>query len=132
MILTLLDYLGTFSKEPLLLLMLAFTLMNLLLLARLFFRKRPVLEKAVEGTLEMVDHETPILIEVATLEEVQPVQTNGNVDIQVDTEVMPLLSGEEPDACKYCLIFNGLSSVVCPNCGRLLKKTTHPEIAHAF
>ncbi len=134
MILTLLDYLGPFSKEPLLLLMLSFTLMNLLLLARLFFRKRPVLEKAMEGTLEMVDEEAPILIDVATLEEIQPVQTNGNVDIrvQVDTEVLPLLSGEDPDACKYCLIFNGLSSVVCPNCGRLLKNTPQPEIAHAF
>ncbi len=132
MILTLLDYLGTFSKEPLLLLMLAFTLMNLLLLARLFFRKRPVLEKAMEGTLEMADEEEPILIDVATLEEIQPVQTNGNVEFQVDTEVIPLLSGEEPDACKYCLIFKGLSSVVCPNCGRLLKNTIKPEIAHAF
>jgi hypothetical protein len=134
MILTLLDYLGTFSKEPLLLLMLAFTLMNLLLLARLFFRKRPVLEKTVEGALEMVDEEEPILIEVATLEEIQPVQTNGNVDIQaqVEPEVMTLLSAEEPDACKYCLIFKGLSSIVCPNCGRPLKNTTRLGIAHAF
>jgi hypothetical protein len=131
MILTLLDYLGTFSKEPLLLLMLAFTLMNLLLLARLFFRKRPVLEKAVEGSLEMGDEDVPKLIDVATLEEIQPVQTNGNVDIRMDTEVKPFLHGEEPDACKYCLIFKGLSSVVCPNCGRLLKNTTQPEIAHA-
>jgi len=132
MILTLLDYLGTFSKEPLLLLMLAFTLMNLLLLARLFFRKRPVLDKTVEGALEMVDEGEPILIEVATLEEIQPVQTDGNVDVQVDAEVMTLLSAEEPDACKYCLIFEGLSSVVCPNCGRPLKNTTRLGIAHAF
>ena len=129
MILTLLDYLGTFSKEPLLLLMSAFTLMNLLLLARLFFRKRPVLEKAVEGTLEMVDEEEPILIDIATLEESSPVQTNGNVDIrvQVDTEDITLLSSEEPDTCKYCLIFKELSSVVCPNCGRPLKNTPRPH-----
>jgi len=132
MLLTLLDYLGTFSKEPLLLLMLAFTLMNLLLLARLFFRKRPVLDKTVEGALEMVDEGEPVLIEVAALEEIQPVQTDGDVDVQVDAEVVTLLSAEEPDACKYCLIFEGLSSVVCPNCGRPLKNTTRLGIAHAF
>jgi hypothetical protein len=112
--------------------MLAFTLVNLLLLARLFFRKRPVLDKTVEGALEMVDEGEPILIEVATLEEIQPVQTDGNVDVQVDAEVMTLLSAEEPDACKYCLIFKGLSSIVCPNCGRPLKNTTRLGIAHAL
>ncbi len=127
--LTLLEYLGTFSKEPLLLLMFAFIPMNLLLLARLLFRKRQVLEKAVEGTLEIVDEEEPILIDIATLKETYPVQINGNVDIrvQVDTEDITLLSGEAPDTCKYCLIFKELSSIVCPNCGRPLKNTRQPH-----
>lgn len=129
MILTLLEILWPFSKEPLLLLMFVITLTNLLLLARVFFRRKRVIEKDVEGSLEMVDDEDPILIDIANLEESRPIQVNGNIDIQVqvDAEVQTLLSAEGPDACKYCFIFKDLSSVVCPNCGRLLKVTSWVE-----
>lgn len=129
MILTLLEILWPFSKEPLLLLMFVITLTNLLLLARVFFRRKRVIEKDVEGSLEMVDDEDPILIDIANLEESRPIQVNGNMDIQVqvDAEVQTLLSAEGPDACKYCFIFKDLSSVVCPNCGRLLKVTSWVE-----
>ncbi len=129
MILTLLEILWPFSKEPLLLLMFVITLTNLLLLARVFFRRKRVIEKDVEGSLEMVDDEDPILFDIANLEESRPIQVNGNMDIrvQVDAEVQTWLSAEGPDACKYCFIFKDLSSVVCPNCGRLLKVTSWVE-----
>ena len=129
MILTLLEILWPFSKEPLLLLMFVITLTNLLLLARVFFRRKRVIEKDVEGSLEMVDDEDPILFDIANLEESRPIQVNGNMDIQVqvDAEVQTLLSAEGPDACKYCFIFKDLSSVVCPNCGRRLNVTTQDE-----
>ncbi len=63
----------------------------------------------------------PILIDIANLDQSRPIQVEGNPDIQVDAEVQTLLSDEGLDACKYCFIFNDLSSMVCPNCGRLLK-----------
>lgn len=129
MILSLPETLWSFSKEPLFLLMFVFTLINLLLLARLFFRRRRVLEKDVAGSLEMVDDEDPILIDIENLEESRPIQENGNVDVRVQAgaEVQSLFSAEGPDACKYCLIFKDLSSVVCPNCGRLLKVSLRVE-----
>ena len=132
MILTLLDYLWTFSKEPILLVMLVFALINLLFLARLLFKRRRIIEKDVVGPLEIKDDEDPFLIDVANLEEIRPVRVNGNIDIQVnegrvDVKVQTLLSAEGPDACKYCSIFADLSSVVCPNCGRLLKVTPQVE-----
>ena len=110
-------------------LMFVITLTNLLLLARVFFRRKRVIEKDVEGSLEMVDDEDPIFIDIANLEESRPIQVNENMDIrvQVDAEVQTLLSAEGPDACKYCFIFKDLSSVVCPNCGRLLKVTSWVE-----
>ncbi len=109
--------------------MFVITLTNLLLLARFFFRRKRVIEKDVEGSLEMVDDEDPILIDIANLEESRPIQVNGNMDIQVqvDAEVQTLISAEGSDACKYCFIFKDLSSVVCPNCGRLLKVTSWVE-----
>ena len=130
MILTFLDYLGTFSKELILLVMLVFALINILLLARLVFRRRQAIDEEVEGPLEMVGDEDPILIDVATIKETRPVRGNGNMDIRAqvneerfDGKVPTLLPAEGPDACKYCSIFQNLSSVVCPNCGRLLKVT---------
>lgn len=132
MILTLLDYLWTFSKEPILLVMLVFALINLLLLARLLFKRRRKIEKYVVGPLEIKDDEDPFLIDVANLEEIRPVRVNGNIDIQVnegrvDVKVQTSFSAEGPDECKYCSIFKDLSSVVCPNCGRLLKVTPQVE-----
>jgi hypothetical protein len=114
--------------------MLAITLINILLLARLLLRRRRVIEKDVEAPLEVVDDEDPILIDVANLEEIRPVQVNGNVDIRVkvdeeriEAEIQTLVTAERLDACKYCFIFKDLSSVVCPNCGRLLKVTPRVE-----
>jgi hypothetical protein len=132
MILTLLDYLWTFSKEPILLVMLVFALINLLLLARLLFKRRRIIEKYVVGPLEIKNDEAPFLIDVANLEEIRPVRVNGNIDIQgkegrVDVKVQTSFSAEGPDECKYCSIFKDLSSVVCPNCGRLLKVTPQVE-----
>jgi len=132
MILTLLDYLWTFSKEPILLVMLVFALINLLLLARLLFKRRRIIEKYVVGPLEIKNDEDPFLIDVANLEEIRPVRVNGNIDIQVnegrvDVKVHTSFSAEGPDECKYCSIFKDLSSVVCPNCGRLLKVTPQVE-----
>ncbi len=132
MILTLLDYLWIFSKEPILLVMLVFALINLLLLARLLFKRRRIIEKYVVGPLEIKNDEAPFLIDVANLEEIRPVRVNGNIDIQgkegrVDVKVQTSFSAEGPDECKYCSIFKDLSSVVCPNCGRLLKVTPQVE-----
>lgn len=113
-------------------LMLVFTLINLFLLVRFSLRRRRVLEKEVEGPLILVNDEDPILIEIANLEGIRPVQVKGIVDIQVDerrddADVKTLLSAEGLDACKYCSIFKDLSSLVCPNCGRLLKVTPRVE-----
>ncbi len=132
MILTLLDYLWIFSKEPILLVMLVFALINLLLLARLLFKRRRIIEKYVVGPLEIKNDEAPFLIDVANLEEIRPVRVNGNINIQgkegrVDVKVQTSFSAEGPDECKYCSIFKDLSSVVCPNCGRLLKVTPQVE-----
>ena len=132
MILTLLDYLWIFSKEPILLVMLVFALINLLLLARLLFKRRRIIEKYVVGPLEIKNDEAPFLIDVANFEEIRPVRVNGNIDIQgkegrVDVKVQTSFSAEGPDECKYCSIFKDLSSVVCPNCGRLLKVTPQVE-----
>ena len=134
MILTLLDFLWIFSKDPLLLLMLVFTLIILFLLARLYFGGRRVLEKDLEGPLEIVDDEDPILIDLANFREIRPVQVKGNVDNsvqvdeqRVDAEVKSLFNAEGPDACKYCFIFKDLSSIVCPNCGRLLNFSPRDE-----
>jgi hypothetical protein len=132
MILTLLDYLWIFSKEPILLVMLIFALINLLLLARLLFKRRRIIEKYVAGPLEIKNDEDPFFIDVANLEEIRSVRVNGNIDIQVnegrvDMKVQTSLSAEGPDECKYCSVFKDLSSVVCPNCGRLLKVTPQVE-----
>ena len=132
MILTLLDYLWIFSKDPILLVMLVFALINLLLLARLLFKRRRIIEKYVVGPLEIKNDEAPFLIDVANLEEIRPVRVNGNIDIQgkegrVDVKVQISFSAEGPDECKYCSIFKDLSSVVCPNCGQLLKVTPQVE-----
>lgn len=108
--------------------MIVFALINLLLLARLLFRRSRVNENDVEGRLERVDDEDPVLLDVANFREIRPVQVNMNRDIQVqvkeeefDAKVQTLPPAEGPDTCKYCSIFKDLSSVVCPNCGRLLK-----------
>lgn len=132
MILTLLDYLWIFSKEPILLVMLIFALINLLLLARLLFKRRRIIEKYVAGPLEIKNDEDPFFIDVANLEEIRSVRVNGNIDIQVnegrvDMKVQTSLSAEGLDECKYCSVFKDLSSVVCPNCGRLLKVTPQVE-----
>jgi hypothetical protein len=135
MSLALLDYLWTFSKEPLLLIMLGFTLINILLLARLSFKRKRISKKDVAGPLEMISDEDQIIVDVENVEEgIQPVQVDENVDIQVqvdeaevDTGVKTSRYSEEPDACKYCFIFKDLSSVVCPNCGRKLNDNTQDE-----
>jgi hypothetical protein len=132
MSLTLQDFLWAFSKEPLLLIMLIFTLINLLLLTRLSLRRRKVLKEDVTSPLVIISEEDQILIDVASVvEENRPVQVNGKVDnwIQVDEErvnsgVKTVSYSEEQDTCKYCFIFKDLSSVVCPNCGRRLNGTT--------
>jgi hypothetical protein len=108
--------------------MLAFSLLNVILLSRFVFRRRRVLEKDVEGPLELNEAEDPILIDVANLEETRIVRGRGDGDVpvnevRVDAVIQPLLDAAEPDACKYCFIFQDLSSMVCPNCGRLLKVT---------
>jgi len=119
-----------FSREPLLLVMSFFALINLFLMARVLFRRRRGIEQIVQGPLEMVDDEDPILIDVANLEDGRLVRVNGKGYIRIQAEegrlgenvqvVSPL---EGSDGCKYCSIFKDLSSVVCPNCGRLLKGT---------
>ena len=119
-----------FSREPLLWVMSFFALINLFLMARVLFRRRRGIEQIVQGPLEMVDDEDPILIDVANLEDGRLVRVNGKGDIRIQVEegrfgenVQVVSPFEEPDGCKYCSIFKDLSSVVCPNCGRLLKGT---------
>ena len=105
-------------------------LINLFLMARILFRRRRGVEQNVQGPLDMVDAEDPILIDVANLEDGRLVRVNGKGYIRIQAEegrlgenvqvVSPL---EGSDGCKYCSIFKDLSPVVCPNCGRLLKGT---------
>jgi len=124
------DLLLLFSREPLLLVISFFALINLFLMARVLFRRRRGIEQIVQGPLEMVDDEDPILIDVANIEDGRLVRVNGKRYIRIQAEegrlgenvqVVSLLEGS--DGCKYCSIFKDLSSVVCPNCGRLLKGT---------
>ena len=107
-----------------------FALINLFLMARVLFRRRRGIEQNVQGPLEPVDDEDPILIDVAHLEDGRLVRVNGKGDIRIQVEegrvgekVQVAFPFEGSDECKYCSIFKDLSSVVCPNCGRLLKGT---------
>ena len=107
-----------------------FALINLFLMARVLFRRRRGVEQDVEGPLEMVDEGDPVLIEVASLEDGRLVRVDGEGDTGVRVEeggvgedVQVVSPSEGPDGCKYCTIFKDLSSIVCPNCGRLLKGT---------
>ena len=130
MILTLQDFFWLFSREPLLLVMSFFALFNLFLVARVLFRRSRGVEQDVQGPLEMVDDGDPILIDVANLEDGRLVRVDGEGDIRIQVEegrvgenVQVASPFEGSDGCKYCSIFKDLSSVVCPNCGRLLKGT---------
>ncbi len=130
MILTLQDFSLLFSREHLLLVMSFFALINLFLMARVLFRRRRGIEQDVEGPLEMVDDGDPILIDVASLEDGRLVRVDGEGDTGIRVEeggvgenVQVVSPSEGPDGCKYCTIFKDLSSIVCPNCGRLLMGT---------
>ena len=134
MILTLQDFSLLFSREHLLLVMSFFALINLFLMARVLFRRRRGVEQDVEGPLEMVDDGDPILIDVASLEDGRLVRVDGEGDTGIRVEeggvgenAQEVSPSEGPDGCKYCSIFKDLSSVVCPNCGRLLKGT--PQVS---
>ena len=107
-----------------------FALINLFLMARVLLRRRRGIEQIVQGPFEMVDDEDPVLIDVANLEDGRLVRVNGKGDVRVQVDevrvgenVQVVSPFGESDGCKYCSIFKDLSSIVCPNCGRLLKGT---------
>jgi len=129
--LTPLDFIRRLTEEPLLVLLSVFALINLILLARIFFSRGRIAKKDVVKPLEVIteDKGLTLLDETTVAPEIYPVLINGEVDIgtlvllktaEASTEIRPLLSSEEPDNCEYCSIFKDLSTIVCPNCGKPL------------
>ena len=41
-------------------------------------------------------------------------------DIELKSDIRPLLNREEVEGCPYCALFKDLGTAVCPNCGRPL------------
>ncbi len=131
LMLTPFDVICRLTEEPLLILMSVFALINLFLLAKIFFSRGRIARKDKVKPLEVIteDKEQTLLDETAVAPEIYPVLLNGEVDLATqvllktaitNTEIRPLLSSEEPDKCEYCSIFKDLSTIVCPNCGKPL------------
>jgi len=45
---------------------------------------------------------------------------NSQGDVEVRTEIRPLIDVETSESCGYCPIFRDIGTMVCPNCGRPL------------
>jgi len=127
----LLDSFLSYSKEPLLLAMFGLTVINLFFMARLMFRRKNVVEKDLVSRFEVLNNECQRVPEVSRIvQEIRTIHTDETVDIKIphqkdnkkldpDINTLPMTNGS--GECKYCIIFNDLSSIVCPNCGRPLR-----------
>lgn len=128
---TYLDILSVLSEEPLLILLFFITLINALYIIRILFRKDKTTNIDISKPLEtIVEVQEQILRDSEMFEsEIRQIEINGEIkielpnqmsDIKERAEIRTLLIAEGPNTCNYCSIFKGLSSVVCPNCGRPL------------
>jgi hypothetical protein len=129
--LTPLDIFERFSEEPLLILISVVSVITLMLLLRVFFKRGSAAGRDVAEPLETIadDEEQALPEETIAAPEISPVVIDGEIDVatqviikaeDVIAEIRPLLSPEKPDECEYCSIFKDLGTVVCPNCGRPL------------
>ena len=126
-----LDVFERLSEEPLLILMSVVSVITLMLLVRVFFKRGSAAGRDVAKPLETIadDEEQTLSEETIAAPEIRSVLIDGEVDMatqvhletaEVSAEIRPLLSPEKPDECEYCSIFKDLRTVVCPNCGRPL------------
>jgi hypothetical protein len=131
LVLTPLEILWRLSEEPPLVLISVVSVMTLILLVRVFFKRGGTAGRDVAKPLETIadDKEQTLPEETIATPEISPVIIDGEIDVatqahvkaeDVIAEIRPLLSPEKPDECEYCSIFKDLSTVVCPNCGRPL------------
>jgi len=129
--LTPLDIFERLSEEPLLILISVVSVITLILLVRVFFKRGSAAGRDVVEPLETIadDEEQALPEETIAAPEIGPVVIDGEIDVATQViikaedaiaEIRPLLSPEKPDECEYCSIFKDLSTVVCPNCGRPL------------
>lgn len=129
--LTPLDIIERLSEEPLLILISVVSVITLMLLVRVFFKRGSTAGREVAMPLETIadDEEQTLPEETIAAPEISPVVIDGEIDVatqaiikaeDVIAEIRPLLSPEKPDECEYCSIFKDLGTVVCPNCGRPL------------
>ena len=119
------------SKEPLIILLFFITLINVLYIFRMLFKRDQNANKNDSKPLETIVDIQQLIIQDSEMfeSEIRPIEINGEITFEVPNriknlkkgaEIRTLLAIEGPNECDFCSIFKGLNSVVCPNCGRPL------------
>ncbi|EMR74243.1 hypothetical protein MCGE09_00304 [Thaumarchaeota archaeon SCGC AB-539-E09] len=125
------EILNTISLEPILLLLLIITFVNIFFLIKILKNSTVKIPQVVDTYSEMLVNITPLLEESEIKSNsdslfLQNIPSNNNLTPVVLTVRNKIVEDvRERYDCDYCKIFKNLGTVICPNCGTLLNLRSH-------